>query len=484
MKKLLVLLGILCALCMVSCGNIQLAGGDMGVVSLTIGDELAREIRSAASLRNVADGTYTLTASIRGGYSDSQTVAVADDPYSGVTFTFEGVPVGETIVLDLTAKANGNYIWYGNSGKHTVEQGENLLTIALGRVSGVLMWDSSSVKIARYGNLSKGSDILNPKTPPVWCFDAQGNLYVMDKGNAGTQYALNDDGTYPTSITSNYSNSSDFSFLSYDNATGILYGIEDSADGLKLRASPAPGQAFSDSSWKPVLNSFKGQLGMVVHDDHIYTAGFEQQEKTSLDGDSVTWVSTVTISKYNVNKVSDDGNGTEPDSQENFILKSIFGTTHDAPSPSGQMIYHEGSLYLLLRSHGLIGWGAGYSIGAVVKINAQTLKVEKDFGQEGYLGLVPSSRQFYGISCYAPTDSNDNAYFYGPMGFVAIMPKKLVIADSGYAMSAGNALVNLSKRRRIVTVDLETESFSSVYDIDGNFYDPSFLAASGFENVN
>ena len=176
MKKLFVLLGVFCALCFVACSNFQLAGGDMGVVSLSIGDNLAREIRSAASLRSATGGSYTLTASIRGEYSDSQTVAVANGNYSGVTFTFEGIPVGKKIILDLTAKAGSNYIWYGNSGKHTVERGENLLTIALGRVSGVLMWDSSSVKIAPYGNLSKGSDILNPKTPPVWCFDAQGNL--------------------------------------------------------------------------------------------------------------------------------------------------------------------------------------------------------------------------------------------------------------------------------------------------------------------
>lgn len=52
MKKLYFLLWLLCALCFVACSNFQLAGGDMGVVSLSIGDNLAREIRSAASLRS------------------------------------------------------------------------------------------------------------------------------------------------------------------------------------------------------------------------------------------------------------------------------------------------------------------------------------------------------------------------------------------------------------------------------------------------
>ncbi|MBO7175716.1 MAG: hypothetical protein J6V57_08220, partial [Spirochaetaceae bacterium] len=450
-----------------------------GVVSLSIGDNLAREIRSAASIISATGGSYTLTASIRGEYSDSQTVAVANGNYSGVTFTFEGVPVGKKIILDLTAKAGSNYIWYGNSGKHTVEQGENLLTIALGRVSGVLMWDSSSVKIAPYGNYEADSSIQNPKTPPVWCFDAQGNLYVLDANGGGMRYNLQADGTYPSANNATYSNSIDFSSLSYDNVTGILYGIGDSSDGLKLSSSPALGQGFNEMSWKPDNPDSLGGtiLGMIVNDSVMYMISYDRTEEASLDGNS--WKLIVTISKYDVN----DGEDATLILKKTIPLPSVFDSTPDV-SITGQMIYHEGALYLLLRSHGLIGWGSGYSIGAVVKINAQTLKIEKDFGQEGYLGLVPSSREFYGISCYAPTDSNDNAYFYGPMGFVAIMPKKLVIADSGYAMSAGNDLVNLSKRRRIVTVDLETESFSSVYDIDGNFYEPSSLAASGFQNVN
>ena len=187
MKKLFVLLGVFCALCFVACSNFQLAGGDMGVVSLSIGDNLAREIRSAAaSLRSATGGSYTLTASIRGDYSDSQTVAVANGNYSGVTFTFEDVPVGKRIILDLTAKADGNYIWYGNSGKHTVEQGENLLTIALGRVSGVLLWkEDLSAKIAPYGNLDAATEDFTLDNPPAWCFDNMGNIYCYKQIEGG-----------------------------------------------------------------------------------------------------------------------------------------------------------------------------------------------------------------------------------------------------------------------------------------------------------
>lgn len=467
MKKLFVLLGILCALCFLACSNFQLAGGDMGVVSLAIGDELAREIRSAASLRSATGGSYTLTASIRGEYSDSQTVTVANGNYSGVTFTFEGIPVGKKIILDLTAKAGSNYIWYGNSGKHTVERGENLLTIALGRVSGVLMWDSSSVKIARYGNYETSSNIQNPKTPPVWCFDAQGNLYVMDANGGGMRYNLRADGTYPSGNNATYSGLTDFWAFACDNDEGIVYGID--RYGLYRLVE-------SNNPTLVATHTITECVGFAMHENIMYIASYYFQGETSRG--------IIKLSSFKWETVpSDDGSSQVSlilQLEESIPLDAIFSDS----APTGQMIYHEGALYLLLGRQYIILDSAACSVGAVVKINAQTLKVEKDFGQQGYLGLVSSSRKIHGISCYAPTESNDTAYFYGPMGFAAIMPKKLVIADSGYAMSAGNALVNLSKKRRIVTVDLETESFSSVYDIDGNFYEPQELSGTGFENVN
>lgn len=469
MKKLFVLLGVFCALCFVACSNFQLAGGDLGVVSLAIGDELAREIRSAASLRSATGGSYTLTASIRGEYSDSQTVTVADGNYSGVTFTFEGIPVGKKIILDLTAKANSNYIWYGNSGKHTVEQGENLLTIALGRVSGVLMWDSSSVKIAPYGNYEADSSIQNPKTPPVWCFDAQGNLYVLDANGGGMLYNLQADGTYPSANNATYSGLTDFWAFACDNYEGIVYGIK--RDGLyRLAASNPPTLVAT--------HNITDCIGFAMHENIMYIASYSQDETNSSLG-------IIKLSSFKWEAVpSDDGSSQVSlilQMEESIPLDAIFSDS----APTGQMIYHEGSLYLLLGRQYTIMSSTACSIGAVVKINAQTLKVEESFGKKGWLGLVSSSRDIHGVSCYAPTDSNDNAYFYGPMGFVAIMPKKLVIADSGYAMSAGNdGHVNLSKRRRIVTVDLETESFSSVHNIEDEVYEATYLGGTGFTIVN
>ena len=482
MKKLFVLLGILCALCFVSCGNIQLTGGDIGVVSLAIGDELAGQIRSAAASRNVVDGTYTLTARIRGGYSDSQTVAVADDTYSGVTFTFEGVPVGETIVLDLTAKANGNYIWYGNSGKHTVERGENLLTIALGRVSGVLMWSVDGTIITPYGNYGASPTEMNT-TNPVYCFDNKGDLYVLEESGDVMPYSLKADGTYTSSVGTGWSTGDIPSFLSYDNASGVLYGMRDTGVIVYLNAK--------NSSWevKGELNSDgSSYFGFAVNNNIAYIV--EQSGEWGDNG-----IPLITVKSYDLTLDGEDIKGSEKIGNK-INLPASFGS-----SPTGQMIYQEGYLYLLLSRVSIDTMydasvpTESYSLGAVLKINPNTLALDTSFGSQGYLGLASTNEEISNIDepeegvtggtvvYHGPMPSNDSSVFYGPQGFVAIMPKKLVIADAGFSMSKDDNQIALTKKSRIVTVDLETLAFETV-DVNGSYYQPSITSTgSGYDYI-
>ena len=480
MKKLFVLLGVFCALCFVACSNFQLAGGDMGVVSLSIGDNLAREIRSAASLRSATGGSYTLTASIRGEYSDSQTVAVANGNYSGVTFTFEGVPVGKKIILDLTAKAGSNYIWYGNSGKHTVEQGENLLTIALGRVSGVLMWDSSSVKIAPYGNYEAGSSLFNASPSSIaWCFDNAGNIYwyVGEQNAAYRSDIQSSDSTYQQNPQYYYS--PPFYAFTHDATTDILYGI---GDGGSVKYWSGTGSNSKDiTSSDGSFHSGADSLGFTVHDNIAYIANYTE---TQDGGEDAPILGVVQFSSYKLEDSPDDGSKTATPifTDKTFTLPESFG----ANSPTGQMIYHEGALYLLLRRVEINDASNDsddnptehYSVGALVKINPTTLSLDTSFGNGGYLGLSSLKSEFRDLKTVhggssGPVDfnggGNGSSIFYGPAGFVAIMPKKLVIADAGFSMEQEDTQVNLTKKTRVITVDLESLAFDSI-DIDNGYY--------------
>ena len=476
MKKLFVLLGILCALCFLACSNFQLAGGDMGVVSLAIGDDLAKELRNAASSRSIAGGTsYTVTGVLSGEYSAETRVTVDSGALAGATISFKDVPVGISITLNLSVQAGNNLLWIGNSETHVVAAGENLLTIAIGRVSGVLMWDSSSVKIAPYGNYDfdngTGTTVVGVQEyPPSWCFDAQGNFYVIGS-NGGSKYSLQNDGTYASS----YSNfiGSDLSHVSYDNENSTLYGMSDSGISRIVENQPS-------SSIITFLSEITTPVEFAVHNNIAYVA--DQSE----GDDSIPIINIVGFNLQDQSKQIG----------EPFKLPAVLGS-----QPTYQMIYQEGALYLLLSRVSIDTMydasvpTESYSLGAVLKINPNTLALDTSFGSQGYLGLASTNEEISNIDepeegvtggtvvYHGPMPSNDSSVFYGPQGFVAIMPKKLVIADAGFSMSKDDNQIALTKKSRIVTVDLETLAFETV-DVEDTYYQPSITSTgSGYNYI-
>lgn len=465
------------ALLSAACNNINLAGKGSGTVSLAIDEVLASEIRSAipAPLRSTTgdNSTYTLTASIRGDYSKEKTESATEASLSGVTFTFEGIPTGKNIILDVTVKVGDNTIWYGNSGKHMVDSGINKLNVEVGRVSGVLLWkpvqegaQTHDVYIAPYGNynsslLTQFGIYTEEDTRRPYCFDSNGNLYGVVSATSPKikKYNSQLDGTYveDSELDDFVSNPSDVSYLAYDNEK--LYGL-----GVRT-----PLYNLSDDVNITNNTNFPQPLGLAIHNDIAYVAEV-------IEGNESGGI-YVTLHQYNLTSTA----GDTSQKTEAIRLPEVFGT--DVSALTGHMIYQDGALYLSIGRLEIVldessGAGiAGYSIGAVVKINAATLAIEPSFGKDGYLGLFDSSEVVVinDKECFAPTAKNEGAYFYGPMGFVAVMPKKLVLADSGLAMSAaddGTENVKLSKKSRIVTIDLETEAFESV-PMDG-YYEPTY----------
>lgn len=348
--------------------------------------------------------------------------------------------------------------------------------------SGVLLWNydtstsSNNYKIVPSGAYNGTGVSLNESSSSLaWCFDNTGNLYWYAEGENGAQcYNLQSDKSYiPSGV---YYSSPPFSALSYDNSANILYGIGDGG-ALKYWQKTEGDSHDILLDGGTGLFSISDSLGFTVHNNIVYCATYTEEQ----EGDGPI-LGVVQLSSYKLEDASDGGSKTATSIlvDKTFTLPEVFGSN----PPTSQMIYQDGALYLSIGSLGLSGNGdAGYSIGAVVKINAETLAIEESFGQRGYLGLLDSSEVINGKECFAPTAKNEGTYFYGPMGFVAVMPKKLVIADSGYAMSAaddGTDNVKLSKKSRIVTIDLETEAFES--DPMDGYYEPTYLTGCGFVN--
>ena len=461
------------ALLSAACNNVNLAGEEKGsgTVSLAIGDVLTKSVRSAGEplRQTLATGTtYTVKARLSGGHTAETSITVDSGNLAGAALSFEGIPVGVTVRLDLEVRAGNNLVWIGSTvDDYTVESGENPLTVNVGRVSGVLLWGNPSVSrqilIAPYGSYGSPEKLEyeNPADEGIaFCFDNEGNVYVqMGTDKPVNKYKIQQDGTYnatPDALASDESGQYTFSHLSYDNKTGVLYGITDTQ--IKKLTENGSEQIidFSNEGITP--------KGFAVYGESAYVAN-----QSSEDDNGIPSITIVSFDLETPDFALGSGDG--------FKLPTVFGS-----QPTYQMIYQEGALYLLL---GCVEDSTPniFSVGAVAKIDAKTLSLDTSFGQGGYLGLVSTKRevsykdssgQDQSYSVYAAGTSDEDV-FSKPLGFVAIMPKKLVIADAGCIVSeeivdqGGVSKLKGKAVSRIVTVDLETQSLG-FKDLDPNQY--------------
>ena len=347
--------------------------------------------------------------------------------------------------------------------------------------SGVLLWNydtstsSNNYKIVPYGAYNGTGVSLNESSSSLaWCFDNTGNLYWYAEGENGAQcYNLQSDESYISSGV--YYSSPPFSALSYDNSANILYGI---GDGGALKYWQKTGGVSHDIllDGGTGLFSISDSLGFTVHNNIVYCATYAEVQE-----DNGPILGVVQLSSYKLEDASDGGSKTATSLlvDKKFTLPEVFGSN----PPTCQMIYQDGALYLLLRRLEINDASADnpvehYSLGALAKIDPNTLTLDTSFGIGGYLGLSSSPVTFndrkdngktFNVTYHGSTAGNDT--FFGPVGFVAVMPKKLVIGDAGFAMSADGAdtTVSLTKKSRVVTVNLETLAFDAT-DIDTSYY--------------
>lgn len=91
--------------------------------------------------------------------------------------------------------------------------------------------------------------------------------------------------------------------------------------------------------------------------------------------------------------------------------------------------------------------------------------------------LSNPAKKSISFELHTPTSQTEKNFF-GPKRFIAIRPKKLVIADSGIFCYVDNENTYYKNIDRIVNVDLERFAISSVQPIDFNFMNISCLAST------
>ena len=372
--------------------------------------------------------------------------------------------------------------------------------------------DSADASVLGDGDFTSDA----PDTAPNnFCFDSDGNFYVLKASSEDSPFKVCSDKTGFTDVL--ISDSPDNApCITVDLATNILYASSNNGVSWTMNKYPnlvsssgkdSSSELYfyypSESEWL-----FNASEPFVVYDGIVYAVCSKYNSETSSNEYKLAVFDTTKSSR----SATSDGGATQytVETQSNDIVDiewSDFAASSSAKITD--MLYQDGAVYMLVRDYytSELLFGANtseaskfYSRGAVLKYDVST-KAVKTLGWTssavdtstaslyGYItdssqnvcyvyndesmsspfkitkdmeGLTEAIKSILFPVIYAPQTTDKG--FYGPQKFIAIKPKKLIIADDGLTFYTDNDLWNYKNANRIVTVDLESFAITSIQE--------------------
>ncbi len=336
----------------------------------------------------------------------------------------------------------------------------------------------------------------------AFCFDGDGDVYYLASVDTSEPpiYTIKSMNTSKNDITTNQN----LQTITYDAKKTALYGASFIDGDLTIyKLALQEGDSEKTYTFNLDIDSYTlyDFYALTVYDEKAYFAikyidNIEEFDTICVCAcdlsDTVIYFTDCTI--YTVTKSTD---GTYSDSAE---IKD--------------MIYQDGYVYILLRDVDLSPSQNlyFYSRGEVLKYNTYQNSITESLGLASYQS--PSEKYLYTYDSYGTqwkTSSSEDAkpvlveaselydnsdtpqpmfalyspettvdssetltldtqYFYGPAKFIAIKPKKLVIADDGVAFYTDSlGAYKYKNANRIVEVDLESFAISDTRDVSVEF---------------
>ena len=534
MKKFTVLLTSLVFLftsCMFSwLGEEKHSGVESANYSIQIDKLFASNVRSAISQRIGSDTPLTVVITFSGEYNTSQSKNLTLNSLAGTNFYFDNVPLGKTFDIYVG-------IYYNNGTELLYEASQSgvvLTTAETMQLSLILkkllntqyvlykydeekgyqyyLKDSADASVSGDGDFTSDA---SDTTPNNFCFDSDGNFYVLKASSDDSQFKVCSDKTGFTDVI--ISDSLDNApCITVDLATNILYASSNNGVSWTMNKYPnlvsssgkdSSSELYfyypSESEWL-----FNASEPFVVYDGIVYAVCSKYNSETSSNEYKLAVFDTTKSSR----SATSDGGATQytVETQSNDIVDiewSDFAASSSAKITD--MLYQDGAVYMLVRDYytSELLFGANtseaskfYSRGAVLKYDVST-KTVKTLGWTssavytstaslyGYItdssqnvcyvyndesmsspfkitkdmeGLTEAIKSILFPVIYAPKTTDKG--FYGPQKFIAIKPKKLIIADDGLTFYTDNDLWNYKNANRIVTVDLESFAITSIQE--------------------
>lgn len=324
-----------------------------------------------------------------------------------------------------------------------------------------------------------------------FCFDAAGNYYVLIKDDSGYSIKSNkftEAITVPSTITS-------LSGIMIDTKTNTLYGWY----GFQT--------IYNVYKFANLISSGNGEYETLSEVDFNDEWFYHDSTRLAInDGIVYGWVGSSISGKF----YTVDSSETSP--KANFINfnYSLFGLS--GSESITDMLYQDGAVYLLVRDYSLSGeyrsrgavikydtvFGFTNVIGLADKVDNSVFSDSKlaayYYSYNGITGVEIEYQLFNDSNCTEPlyvsantsfedtysspnvtrtiydslplfytpspeTTTLSTSQFYGPVKFIAVKPKKLIIADDGLAFyTDSDDILKYKNVNRVVTVDLETFS--------------------------
>ena len=527
----------------VSCGSSFSQDGE-GSVTVDL-SEVSRSI-----LGRAAGNGQTATVKLRteGDFVTSVTETISA---TGGSIKLDNLPIGKTITIALETTIGHKYFEGASAPIriHEGNNPVTIRLAKTGISTDYVLYDCYEINPDQHGfryylsesaGTMSGAPVLvnNDDYQNSFCFDNDGNLYAF-KEEAGDIYLMSTRSDFTPSSTGCSPGSKLLMAMDQEKDTlwifvdqeSSLYGYKNISRLTTLENYPLELRSFYTYS-----NSFYTDTGtnyypkaFVAHDGYLYLAGTQWNEPA---GTYSLYLTKTDV----VSDVEDDGDNKELKCR-NTIKLNVQGLNIRDNTEVTDMLYQNGAVYILVNDAKDDFWNVYeyYNRGAVVRYDCTTGAVTSCgwtsdainiSGKKFYAFNNEDSKVFFtsnpnGVSDDADeiaafkanksnwvtfdstvsSGSSDHPYpklivpngsqidraFYGPKKFIAVKPKKLVIADEGYAFyTDSNGVYNFKNVNRVVTVDLESFAISSTENVSVSFEKDSTsdLVSSGYTTVS
>lgn len=451
------------------------------------------------SWEEVSPGDFSLE--VNGGVAVSVTdvafppgtvTVTVDNPerYTGTPFLkFSQPDAAPPVTQFTTPPGSGYYVVNGD------EPGTYVLADAT--TSPAVLWtgtDSKNIYVVPQSDISETMVLpeaisISDSSKRGFCFDDRLNLYVAS--DSGVKRYDQSNGTYSENNSLTILSDQTVTGVAFDTATNILWVLtySDSTYTLQGYDNPAGYAVDAPSVTYDYIGRYSGSgaeiSSFAVHNGTVYLAMPDLTEQNFIHN-----IYTAACPVSNVSAEISLSKGIE----DLAGAAGISGISDNAVISDMSVV--DGALYVLFREVSLYSENLStnfsnsahnYSRGGVIKLNITgNVSVDTNFGTGGILGwttesagTVVSDDSSAIYNCYWPAPGSTDR-FYGPSRFIAVTPKKLVIADDGgYYEDSG-----VIQKNRVVTVDLSgSQPGMTVKELNTVVEFDDTLSASGFGPV-